>query len=90
MIGLDPNIGRIILQVVLWLPLLGGIIVAMVGNGPAAAAGGDAHADPHHEVRPTNLRSWRLATFFAALTFVLAAVLFLPALARLRPVEDEA
>jgi NADH-quinone oxidoreductase subunit M len=51
---LDPNAGRVILQLVLWLPLVGAVVVALAGNGSPS-------------------RSWRLATFFAAITFILAA-----------------
>jgi NADH-quinone oxidoreductase subunit M len=59
-VSLDPNVGRIVLQLVLWLPLVGGIVVALVGSD-------EAHP----------LRAWRIATFFAAVTFVLAAWLFI-------------
>ncbi len=57
--SLDPTVGRYVLQIVLWLPLVGGLVVAL--------AGGDA--------KP--LRSWRLATLFAAVTFLLAAWLMI-------------
>jgi NADH-quinone oxidoreductase subunit M len=59
-VSLDPNVGRVLLQLVLWLPLVGGIVVALVGTD-------EAHP----------LRAWRIATFFAAVTFVLAAWLFI-------------
>jgi len=58
--NLDPNVGRWVLQLVLWLPLVGAVVVALSGND---------------ETKP--LRAWRLATFFAAITFILAAWLML-------------
>jgi NADH-quinone oxidoreductase subunit M len=74
---LDPNVGRIVLQLVLWLPLVGGIVVALAGSGPLAR-----HPDPPHDAHgdaPTglSLRSWRIATFFALITFLLAAWLLI-------------
>jgi NADH-quinone oxidoreductase subunit M len=57
-VNLDPNVGRIVLQLVLWLPLLGAVVVALAGNG-------------------TSSRAWRIATLFAAVTFILAAWLFI-------------
>jgi NADH-quinone oxidoreductase subunit M len=56
----DPTLGRILLQVVLWLPLLGAIVVAMTRSDET-----------------TPLRSWRIATFFALITFLLAAWLMI-------------
>ena len=34
---LDPNVGRIVLQLVLWLPLVGAVVVALAGNGRHAS-----------------------------------------------------
>jgi NADH-quinone oxidoreductase subunit M len=115
---LDPTVGRILLQVVLWLPLVGAIVVALAANGASgsslradevsndhgaaptgAAATRATHADTGVAGSPTtahgvaaggvggtlaaehgaivtggaSLRAWRLATFFAAVTFLLAA-----------------
>jgi NADH-quinone oxidoreductase subunit M len=53
-------LGRVLLQLVLWLPLVGAIVVAL--------------APPDAE---NPLRSWRIATFVAAITFLLAAWLFI-------------
>jgi NADH-quinone oxidoreductase subunit M len=76
--NLDPNFGRVLLQLVLWLPLVGAIVVALAGSGPlepfpdpASAAHGEAHR------ARVSLRSWRIATFVAAITFVLAAWLLI-------------
>jgi NADH-quinone oxidoreductase subunit M len=115
---LDPTVGRILLQLVLWLPLVGAIVVALAANGASGSApradevstghavvatGATAtratHADTGLAGSPTtapaaaasgaagtlatehgaslagvaSLRAWRLATFFAAVTFLLAA-----------------
>ena len=48
----------LILQLVLWLPLVGAVVVALAGNA-------------------TPTRAWRIATFFAAITFILAAWLLI-------------
>jgi NADH-quinone oxidoreductase subunit M len=56
----DPVTGAILLQLVLWLPLLGALLVSLW---------------PSSETNP--LRSWRIATFMAAVTFVLAVILML-------------
>ena len=32
---LDPTLGRILLQVVLWLPIVGAVVVAIAGGGQA-------------------------------------------------------
>ena len=50
----------LILQLVVWLPLVGAVVVALAGNGPTTGEG-------------TSSRAWRIATFFAAVTFALAA-----------------
>jgi NADH-quinone oxidoreductase subunit M len=55
---LNPTTGALLLQLVLWLPLLGALTVAVL---------------PSSEQNPR--RSWRIATFFAAIVFVLAVVL---------------
>jgi NADH-quinone oxidoreductase subunit M len=79
---LDPNAGRVILQLVLWLPLIGAVVVALAGSGQAAIATGDApaaHGDPHGEPATvaTSSLAWQIATFFAAVTFILAAWLLI-------------
>ncbi|HYY88558.1 MAG TPA: NADH-quinone oxidoreductase subunit M [Chloroflexota bacterium] len=58
---LDPQVGAALLQFTLWFPLVGAIAVAVLGSGD--------EGDP--------LRAWRWATGFAAITFVVAAVLLL-------------
>ena len=74
---LDPNVGRWILQLVVWLPLLGAIVVALAGGGSPAPTEPAAHG-AHGEVVPTraSLRPWRIATLWAAIVFVLSAILF--------------
>jgi NADH-quinone oxidoreductase subunit M len=52
--------GALLLHIILWLPLLGAIVVALL---------------PSDEDRP--LRSWRLATLFAAVTFAASVLLML-------------
>ena len=68
---LDPTTGAVILQLVLWLPLVGAIVVALAGAGPL-----DPHPDAHaeHDEPPAglNLRPWRIATTFAVITLLLA------------------
>jgi NADH-quinone oxidoreductase subunit M len=59
-VNLDPNFGRLVLQLVVWLPLVGAFVVAISGGG---------------ETRP--LRSWRIATAFALVVFLLAAWLMI-------------
>jgi NADH-quinone oxidoreductase subunit M len=76
---LDPNVGRVVLQLVLWLPLVGAVVVALAGNGGAnasPAAAHDGHAEPGLPSGAA-LRPWRIATFFAAVTFILAAWLMI-------------
>jgi NADH-quinone oxidoreductase subunit M len=55
---------NLVLQLVVWLPLVGAVVVAMAGNGTSTPAS-------------TSSRAWRIATFFAAVTFVLAAWLLI-------------
>jgi NADH-quinone oxidoreductase subunit M len=55
---LNPEIGRVVLQLVLWLPLIGALVVALSSNDSPR-------------------RAWQLAVFFAAVTFGLAAWLFI-------------
>ncbi len=57
---MSAQTGAMLLQIVLWLPLVGAIVVALL---------------PSDDFRP--LRSWRLATLFAAVTFVASVVLLL-------------
>jgi NADH-quinone oxidoreductase subunit M len=68
---LDPITGAVILQLVLWLPLIGACVVVLAGAGPVNPHP-DAHAD--HGEAPTglNLRPWRIATTFAVITLLLA------------------
>jgi NADH-quinone oxidoreductase subunit M len=73
----DPNVGKVILQLVLWLPLVGAIVVALAGEGqperhPDPLGGRDADAPV-----TLDLRAWRLATVFALVTFLLAVWLFI-------------
>ncbi len=72
MTPMDPTLGRILLQLVLWLPLLGAILVAFAGAGPM-----EPHPDAHGATNRINLRPWRIATAFAAITFILAAWLLI-------------
>ena len=83
---LDPNVGRILLQIVLWLPLVGAIVVALSGTGPVERS--PEAAAPHHGDATSlgrgetglvgvNLRAWRIATAFATVTFLLAALLLI-------------
>jgi NADH-quinone oxidoreductase subunit M len=58
--NLDPGFGRLLLQLVLWLPLLGALVVALAGED---------------QTRPG--RSWRIATGFALIVFLLAAWLMI-------------
>jgi NADH-quinone oxidoreductase subunit M len=77
---LDPNVGRVLLQLVLWLPLIGGIIVALVGSPNAARAAQTSTAETHgddHDALPNATRAWRLATAVAAIVFVLAVWLLI-------------
>jgi NADH-quinone oxidoreductase subunit M len=75
-VTLSPGFGALLLQLVLWLPLVGGIVVALAGSGPLARHP-DAHADHGEPPTGLNLRPWRLATGFALVTFLLAAWLML-------------
>ncbi len=55
---------NLVLQLVVWLPLVGAIVVALAGNGTSTSTS-------------TSSRAWQIATFFAAITFVLAAWLLI-------------
>ena len=68
---LDPTLGRILLQIVVWLPLLGGIVVASAGSG-ALEPSPEASA-----AERVSLRAWRIATAFALITFLLAVWLLI-------------
>ncbi|MDQ6675479.1 MAG: NADH-quinone oxidoreductase subunit M [Chloroflexota bacterium] len=70
---------NLILQLVVWLPLVGAVVVALAGHGPAARAHADAHdALPEAlNAEGTTSRAWRIATFFAFVTFLLAVWLLL-------------
>jgi NADH-quinone oxidoreductase subunit M len=75
--NLDPRFGAVLLELVLWLPLAGAIVVALAGYGAA-----DPHPDPGHDhehaaATTLNLRPWRIATTVAAITFLLAAWLMI-------------
>jgi NAD(P)H-quinone oxidoreductase subunit 4 len=63
---LNDDVGRVLLQLVLWLPMVGALVVAMAGNGRSDTDSAESGS-----------RAWRIATFFAAVTFVLAAWLFI-------------
>src|SRR5207244_2449707 len=69
---LDQNVGRIILQLVLWLPAIGAAVVALAGSGEP-----EPSPDALTHGQPTSMRAWRIATFFAAITFILAAWLLI-------------
>ncbi len=69
---LDPNVGRIVLQLVLWLPAIGAAVVALAGSGEP-----EPSPDSLTHGQPASLRAWRIATFFAAITFILAAWLLI-------------
>jgi len=78
---LDPVVGGIVLQLVLWLPLVGALVVALAGSGrserhpdPVGHASATDHAETAERLR---LRSWRIATIFAGITFLLAVWLFI-------------
>ena len=43
---IDPTVGRIVLQLVLWLPLLGAVVVALAGNGRPEPSPELAPVDP--------------------------------------------
>ena len=67
---LDPTVGRIVLQLVLWLPAIGAVLVALAGWGRGDGAGvPDAHGE---RAADHSLRAWKIATFIAAITFILA------------------
>ena len=74
---LDPNFGRILLQLVLWLPLVGAVVVALAGSGPLEASPESSGGHDGQATARLSLRAWRIATAFAAITFLLAAWLFL-------------
>jgi len=74
--NLDPNVGRIILQLVLWLPAIGAAVVALAGNGVAEASP-DISVHAETAALGASRRAWRIATFFAAITFILAAWLLI-------------
>jgi NADH-quinone oxidoreductase subunit M len=76
---LDPNVGRIVLQLVVWLPLVGAIVVAFAGAGSPEPSPevGSVHDETHGAAPSVALRSWRLATAFAAVVLVLAAWLMI-------------
>ena len=78
---LDPNVGRIILQLVLWLPLVGAIVVALAGSGgrdaPRPIAAARWRTGHSADAGRAQSRAWRIATFFAAVTFLLAAWLLI-------------
>jgi NADH-quinone oxidoreductase subunit M len=84
--SLDPNVGKVVLQLVLWLPLIGAFVVAIAGLGqpevhpdpvaPAHDAGGHAETAPAAAPTTLNLRAWRIATAFALITFLLSVWLF--------------
>jgi NADH-quinone oxidoreductase subunit M len=57
---MSQSTGALLVQVTLWLPLVGALVVALL---------------PSDEDRP--LRSWRLATLFAALAFLASVLLLL-------------
>ena len=74
---LDPNAGRVILQLVVWLPLVGAIVVALAGSGPSVLAQSDTHAVDSSPPTGAAALPWQIATFFAAVTFILAAWLLI-------------
>ena len=73
---LDPNVGKWILQLVLWLPLVGAIVVAFAGNGPLQA-NPDTTLEHDHPREALSLRSWRIATVFAVVVLLLSVWLML-------------
>jgi len=73
---LDPNVGRWVLQLVLWLPLVGAAVVALFAGTGTHAAADDGHG-AHAELFPAPSLAWRIATAFAAVTFLLALWLML-------------
>src|SRR3981189_2479428 len=73
---LDQNVGRIVLQLVLWLPAIGAAVVALAGNGQTEPSP-ETSAHGHSAAQGASLRAWRIATFFAAITFILAAWLLI-------------
>ena len=74
---LDPNLGRVILQLVLWLPLVGALVVAIAGAGQTATAEATTDDHGHADLFPRPSRAWTIATIFALVTFLLAAWLMI-------------
>ncbi|HEX8968413.1 MAG TPA: NADH-quinone oxidoreductase subunit M [Chloroflexota bacterium] len=71
--NLDPGVGRVVLELVVWLPLVGAVIVALAGSGSPESPEDETPAYPAGH----SLRAWRIATTFAVLTFLLAAWLLI-------------
>ena len=76
--NLDPSLGRVLLSVVVWLPLVGALVVVLSSSGPPEPSPeATVHGHDAAHVPGVNLRSWRIATAFAAITFLVAAWLFI-------------
>ncbi len=73
---LDPNVGRWVLQLVLWLPVVGAIVVAFAGNGPVQP-NPDTTLEHDHAREALSLRAWRIATAFAVVVLLLSIWLML-------------
>lgn len=76
--NLDQSFGAFLLQLVLWLPLVGAIVVVFSGAGAAQPHPDPVDAHGHEGAAPVlNLRPWKIATGFALVVFLLAAWLML-------------
>ena len=74
---LDPTLGRVLLQLVVWLPLVGAFVVVLAGSGPLEPSPESSGGHGDGATSRVSLRAWRIATAFAAITFLLAAWLFI-------------
>jgi len=78
---MSPTTGAILLQITLWLPLVGAIVIALLGSretlevGHADEAAEAAHG--HGIAMTHDMRAWRLATLFSAAALVAAFLLLI-------------
>ena len=67
---------NVVLQLVLWLPIVGAIVVALAGNGRLEPHP-DTTLEHDHPREALSLRAWRIATIFALVVFLLAVWLLI-------------
>jgi len=77
---LSPSTGALLLQLTLWLPLLGAFVIALVGTRDVEHTEADPATEAAHGhgiAMAHDMRAWRLATLFATATLVCATLLLI-------------